>query len=399
MIMSLESDDSNLIRIAIICGSLEPGRDGVGDYTSTLATALRKLGVTVALLALSDRHISVPLAPDNNTLRLPTKMPVTERYRLAKDAIERWAPDWISLQFVSWDFGWKGILGEQSRLLVELTRRSSLHIMFHETWIGDGPEFIPRRISRIKRFILGRLQKLSIAIFVRKARPSLINTSNKIYQRQLAQIGVTASQLIMFGSIQLATDASWDHFTRLVSEKAGLTLPQDRSTAILVGVFGAIRQCPIEATLRSIFASAKGRRVIIICLGVAGPHAPSIVNEWKISVPGIEIVMLGPLSPNDLSVSFQQLDGALSLHLASVIGKSSAAAALLEHGVPIICPWGEIPQTDDIFSETWRGMITSSPPAVIYRFEKLNSGKSKSNKAETAARQLLLNIAQADGLQ
>ena len=51
------------MKIAFICGSIEPGRDGVGDYTRRLAIELIKNSYEVAVIALHetiiDERISV----------------------------------------------------------------------------------------------------------------------------------------------------------------------------------------------------------------------------------------------------------------------------------------------------------------------------------------------------
>jgi Trk K+ transport system NAD-binding subunit len=45
------------MKIAFICGSLEPGRDGVGDYTRRLAGELVKQQHEVLVIAFNDRQI------------------------------------------------------------------------------------------------------------------------------------------------------------------------------------------------------------------------------------------------------------------------------------------------------------------------------------------------------
>ena len=45
------------MRIVFICGSLEPGRDGVGDYVRHLAVAVAQQGHETAAVALRDPFV------------------------------------------------------------------------------------------------------------------------------------------------------------------------------------------------------------------------------------------------------------------------------------------------------------------------------------------------------
>ena len=45
------------MKIAFITSCLEPGKDGVGDYTRSLAAESSRNGHEVCLLALNDRHV------------------------------------------------------------------------------------------------------------------------------------------------------------------------------------------------------------------------------------------------------------------------------------------------------------------------------------------------------
>jgi hypothetical protein len=45
-----------LMKILFICGSLEPGRDGVGDYCRRLAGEFLRTGIDTQILSLCDQH-------------------------------------------------------------------------------------------------------------------------------------------------------------------------------------------------------------------------------------------------------------------------------------------------------------------------------------------------------
>ena len=102
--------------IIFLCGSLEPGSDGVGDYIRKLSAAMFKKGHMVAAIALNDRQIQrleEGHQTENNVqipvLRIPSLLPHAEKFMLASTFIEKWNPDWLSLQFVPYAFNEKGI--------------------------------------------------------------------------------------------------------------------------------------------------------------------------------------------------------------------------------------------------------------------------------------------------
>lgn len=46
------------MKLLFLCTSLEPGRDGVGDYVRLLAEACIEAGHECRLLALNDEHLA-----------------------------------------------------------------------------------------------------------------------------------------------------------------------------------------------------------------------------------------------------------------------------------------------------------------------------------------------------
>jgi hypothetical protein len=331
----------------------------VGDYCRTLATALTEQGWRVSLIGLCDRHVSTDAYADPDMLRLPAAWPARMRYARAMAFLSAWSPEWISLQFVSWDFGWKGIVTAQAPMLRRLTHGRRLHFMFHETWVGGAPEILLSFGARLRRHLLGFVQRHSIKFLFRRLAPQLVHVSNLKYQQDLAAIGIRARQLPMFGSIAVVPRRSWPQVRDILSETTKLVFPADRSALLMVGLFGAVRASPIEPALAAVRAAARGRRVILISFGGIGAHGQNLLAAWGGQSPGIEIVSTGPLDTVRLSACFQELDAAISLHPACVIGRSSAAATLLEHGVPLLCPWGDLPSRADEFTARWHDLLIS----------------------------------------
>ncbi len=381
-----------MIRLTLICGSLEPHKDGVGDYCQTLAAALRQRGAHVTLIGLNDKYMAGEAYADSDTLRLPAAWPARRRYARAAEAIEQWSPDWISLQFVNWNFGWKGIVTSQTKWLRQLTHGRHLHIMFHETWVGGAPEIIPHRLAKLRRKILGQLQKASFRTMTRALPYALAHVSNAGYQKHLACIDVKALQLPMFGSVEVAPRETWPQVRARLTSATGFEFPASRSEILLIGMFGAVRACPVEPALEAIMNAVRHiRRVILVSFGAIGPFGEDHLAAWRRQIPDMTIVATGPLGSASLSSCFQELDAAISLHPAGTIGRSSAAAALLEHGVPVICPWGELPPRDDAFAARWANLLISSDRIHEVMFDPPTRICSNAG-AGLAAEQLMADI-------
>jgi hypothetical protein len=104
------------LRIAFLCGSLEPGFDGVGDYTRRLAGELTKQGHSTVIIALHDKTVPDKLEEKQTVdnielpvLRIPAHYSSKKRFRSAGEWIRTFNPDWLSLQYVPYSFQNKGL--------------------------------------------------------------------------------------------------------------------------------------------------------------------------------------------------------------------------------------------------------------------------------------------------
>lgn len=84
------------MKIQFLCGSLEPGRDGVGDYTRRLAGELIRQGNDVSIIALNDRFVKEITDLEQGfegenipVLRLPSILKSNIRFSAAKQYIDR----------------------------------------------------------------------------------------------------------------------------------------------------------------------------------------------------------------------------------------------------------------------------------------------------------------------
>src|SRR3954469_6754207 len=169
------------MRIAFVCGGL--GLGGVADYTRLLAAALKTKGVESLIISLADREARA-LARDTEgdlpTLVIPAATPWRERVAAAETALDAFAPDWVSLQFVPFAFNRKGVIAAEGQWLARLLGRHRLQIMLHELWV----EPLPGRVA-LRRRILRAAQRSFILRLLKHAKPALLHTSNAAYQALL----------------------------------------------------------------------------------------------------------------------------------------------------------------------------------------------------------------------
>ena len=162
------------MKIIFLCGSLEPGRDGVGDYTRQLASELILNGHQAGIVAINDQHITDKFEGVQNlgsvslrVLRLPSHIPALHRFKQARLWIDNFDPEWLSLQFVPFAFHPKGLPFQMGKLLTTLTGDRRWHIMVHELWVGMNKE------SSLKFFWWGVFQRQLIKALFNKVMPAM----------------------------------------------------------------------------------------------------------------------------------------------------------------------------------------------------------------------------------
>src|SRR6187431_2304146 len=99
------------MKIIFFCGSAEPGKDGVGDYTRRFCGELIRKGHEVQILALCDYQV-ISFTADHQDVekttvlvnRIPISTANSQRFIWSQDILNEFQPDWISLQFVPYSF-------------------------------------------------------------------------------------------------------------------------------------------------------------------------------------------------------------------------------------------------------------------------------------------------------
>ncbi|WP_348799912.1 glycosyltransferase [Flavobacterium adhaerens] len=190
------------MKILFLCGSLEPGFDGVGDYTRRLAGELIRQNHQAKIIALNDNSKIIVTEEEQEiegtsvpVMRIPNNTPTTQRLNTVKQSLVVYNPDWISLQFVPYSFNAKGLPFWLPSFLKKLKGKHKWHIMFHELWLGIDIE------SSFKHKCIGKFQQLIIEKVIHNTNTNLVNTQNKLYQYFLNEHQINSEVLPICGNI------------------------------------------------------------------------------------------------------------------------------------------------------------------------------------------------------
>ena len=206
------------MNILFICGSAEPSKDGVGDYTRQLCGELLRAGQEVQILSLCDHQVTCFTFEYQEVggvkvqiNRIPKLTSNNQRFIWSQEVLNNVQPDWISLQFVPYSFNPKGLPFWLPSFLMKLKGNHKWHIMFHELWLGIDLE------SSFKNKCIGKLQQLIIKKLVNKIHPNFINTQNQLYQLHLKSYDIVADILPICSNIPLtAVKKNVNIFTQFV---------------------------------------------------------------------------------------------------------------------------------------------------------------------------------------
>ncbi len=331
------------MNILFVCGGLEPGKDGVGDYTGKLAEALSKYGIQCQLLSLNDKYISEieesRWGGKIKTLRLPNGISWKTRIKRAKDLIDQFNPDFIMLQYVPFSFHHKGLPWKLKTRLKIIAGDRRWCIMFHELWVGIDKE------AALKIKLWGLLQRYLIRRMLKEIDPIRIYTQSSLYKSILSDMGVFAQLLPLFSNIKPV----YNNFEKDVSVFKCL-------------LFGTVHHgAPVEDFVDEILNISKiyEKRLVFIFLGKTNNGLDewiSVLNRKK-----VKFVILGQLEEKLVSENIWQCDLGISTTPYFQVEKSGTVAAMREHGLPVLC-----------VARDWTPVVNNNSPCIdwIIRYEK-----------------------------
>nr|WP_294941977.1 hypothetical protein [uncultured Mucilaginibacter sp.] len=311
------------LKIVFICSSLQPGHDGVGDYSRRLAAALIKTGHSCAILSLNDRHVESALSElqhadgvEVQVMRFSAAIEIKQRFELAKKWVDEYNPQWLSLQFVPFGYHTKGLKVGLSKLLLTLGGGRNWHVMFHELWVGMADE------ESKKLHWWGTAQRMLIKSLLKRLTPAVIHTQTHLYQVLLGNMGFKAAYLPLFGNIPV------------IGAARGNT---DKENKIAFVVFGAIHdRAPIAqfAKEAALYAKKHAVPVSLTIMGRGGSEQKRWAAAWESE--GLPVQVKGELSPEEVSFVLSASTIGLSATALAVIEKSGSYAAMREHSLPVV---------------------------------------------------------------
>ena len=318
------------MKILFICGSLEPGRDGVGDYIRRLSLEIVRHGHQVALTAINDRHIQelqkdIIECADGNIvmLRLPELLAENNKIELLEQWINEQDPDWLSLQFVPFSFHRRGLIFGLAKKLKSLGRGRKWHIMFHELWVGMDEE------SGQKQRGWGIVQRALNKNLLKVLKPVKINTHTGVYKKQLEKLGAKVELLPLFSNIPVSCAAD-------VETKLNRDDSYKHKADLLI--FGGIHTgAPIHQLAKEAaeYASSNNIELRLVVVGKSGKEQQFWIDEWNAA--GLPALPLGQQTEANVSNLLAAAKYGIFTTPIALVEKSGSVAAMREHGMHLIC--------------------------------------------------------------
>ncbi|HTP40147.1 MAG TPA: hypothetical protein VMI92_11300 [Steroidobacteraceae bacterium] len=326
------------MKISFLCGSLESGRDGVGDYVRRFAAHLERMDHRVQLVALADQFVE-------GSSEATDDRPSGGLFRLGREAWRRGAlqeverrvrgfePDVLSLQMVCYAYAQRGVMAGCAARFARLGTLAPLrHLMLHELWIGEATE------ETLRARLLGRMQRHFLLQSVDAWSPHRVHTNSSVYVELLRRAGIGCSRLPLPGNIPRRPTSAAQARAALL-QRLGLAAEAD-SGLYLAGVFGSIHpEWEDHRSLEQLGTALhrQGRRLVLLQIGHAGPVGDAIWDRVALRLePHIPCTRLGGMSPEQISTLLAGLDLGIATSPWRLIEKSGTVAAFVEHDIPVL---------------------------------------------------------------
>jgi len=314
------------IKTIFICGSIELGKDGVGDYTRRICGELIRNDIAVVIIAYNDKYVSdyVEEVQYNENIeipiiRIPSSLKKTRKKEILTQCLQAYNPEWLNIQFVPFSFDNYGLPFYFIEVLRKVSIKKKVHVMFHELWVGMeiGASF--------KHYAWGKFQKGLIQRMLNTIKPKLISTQSDLYKMQLSSLGYKVGMSPLFSNIQHYHTDHKLHNTKVKQQ-------------VKCVVFGTIHQeAPVQQLVNEVkaYEERSGNIVVIQFIGRNGNE----LHYWLdiLQKNNIKVEVLGELYPEDISKTLTNADLGISTTPALLSQKSGTVAAMLEHGLLVYC--------------------------------------------------------------
>lgn len=306
---------------------MEPGHDGVGDYTRVLAGELISRGIQAKIIALKDRSVNHHKLETQHTrgvevevTRLSRDLSIKEARKHYRGLVDSFNPEWLSLQYVPYAFSAKGLPFYLPGFLDVKHPSAKWHIMVHEAYIWDD--------VGIKLSLVGRLQQYILKKIINKINPRVLHTSIPWYAELVERVGPKPDILPLFGNIDIAHPSG---------NNASADFEID---GVFFGAGPKIESFQIFSDQINAFLVAADKKLNIVFCGKPDFRTSLFIAHLKEKVvhPQFRISIVGPQKAEKISLIFQSSHFGISREVPRLMGKSGAILAMYEHGLPIWVP-------------------------------------------------------------
>jgi hypothetical protein len=260
--------------------------------------------------------------------RLPYSKGYAHNCAEAKSFVDKFEPDWISLQYVPFSFHPKGLPVGLSKHLKLLTEGKRFQIMFHELWVGiNGSEDL-----KIK--VWGKMQLELTLSLIKSLGPDIIHTQTELYQTMLSKHGIHARMLPLFSNIPLKINPSNNYVG-----KSGFKNKENISLVLFGSIHKNAQIQQFASELKS-YSNKISKNIKLIILGRSGEEAAKWSQEFR--KLNMEVILAGEQADINISKLLCDADFGITTSAFDIIEKSGSVAAMVEHGLNVICVANEL---------------------------------------------------------
>jgi len=316
-----------------LCSSLQPGKDGVGDYNRRLVAELTKKNYQVLLVSCNERQLEADCEEEvkegSSTFkiyRLSGSNSWEHRMNKMQGYLDGFDPDWISFHYVPYAFHPKGLPAKFVNSIKSLRLRAKTQIVFHEIWQGESSE------STLKDKIIGFIQRRIAFKLIKVTKAVHITTTNDYYKNCFVKRGVRATRIPVFSNMPVGNTFGKAVLNILPGEVA------DKNKYVLGVFFGGFHgHHDLVDNLKTLAANIKSqlnKELIVTHIGRSGGIEQDM--EAVRAATGLKCFVLGEWSEQDVADYLLYADVGLSNYPKVLYEKSGSIAALLNNNCPVI---------------------------------------------------------------
>lgn len=359
------------MKICFLCGSVEPGKNGVGDYARRLAGELIRDGADAFLVGIHESGIERrqdEVQTDAQTkvqaYRWPTSTSWKVRFQQLRETLQQNSTTHISVQFVAYAFDHHGLPYQFTQQLIHLKTSAEIHFTIHEIWCrSDSMSW--------KQRVLAYLQGCITRKLLNAFPSSLKHTSLPLYQQELARLQVESRTLPIFSNI-----------APLPQSLTAAPQPAAENSLIQIAFFSQFSMHPAICDFLKAFQKdcmTQQKSLSILLMGGHPARAKDAIQTLRMHLGDrIPITHTGFLSTEEASQRLHEIDFGISPVPRHLIGKSGSTAAFLSHGKPIA-----IPHTEEGESPSHIGFTIDCLRPALFTTPTLASMQKSSVTAQT----------------